>query len=355
VPRNSLDPIRRVLQRFKLDAGLYVTITAGPQTPGHLPVNEPVPLLGVLASRVELQDMATRGQIAKLAACAKDPAQRETLQALAGDDEASKARYRERVFIPRASLLDLLDQFPSCALPFEILLDMLPPLRPRYYSISSSPRVASEFCSITVGVLDAPARGGRGTFKGICSGYLATLNEDATVYGFIRRPTIPFHPPENPHLPMIMIGPGTGVAPFRGFLQERAALKQMGVPVGESLLFFGCRDPLQDFLYEDELRAFEAAGVTKLHTAFSREPGKPKTYVQQALREHADEVWRLIQKEAMIFVCGDASRMAPDVRQAFAAIFRERTGASDADAQAWLTGLVSSHRYLEDIWASGAA
>ena len=105
------------------------------------------------------------------------------------------------------------------------------------------------------------------------------------------------------------------------------------------MLFFGCRDPLQDFLYEDELRAFEAAGVTRLLAAFSREPGKPKTYVQQAIREHGEEVWGLLQQEAMVFVCGDAARMAPDVREAFAGLFQERTGASAADAQAWLTGL----------------
>ena len=105
---------------------------------------------------------------------------------------------------------------------------------------------------------------------------------------------------------MIMVGLGTGAAPFRGFLQERAALKQQGVPVGESLLFFGCRDPLQDFLYKDEMRAFEAAGGTKLHTTFSREPGKPKTYVQQAIQAQSEDVWRLLQQGAVIFACGDA-------------------------------------------------
>jgi cytochrome P450/NADPH-cytochrome P450 reductase len=352
VPRNGLDQLRRVLLRFKLDAGLYLTITPHTNASTYLPVNEPVPLLGVLANRVELQDVATRAQLATLAGYAQDPAQCDALLALAGDDAASEARYREQVFVPRKSILDLLDEFPSCALPFEAYLDMLPPLRPRYYSISSSPLAAPDTCSITVGVVEASARSGHGVFKGICSHSLAAQASDATIYGFIHRPTLPFHPPENPHLPMIMVGPGTGVAPFRGFLQERAALKQQGVPIGESLRFFGCRDPQQDFLYEDELQAFEAAGVTQLHTAFSREPGKPKTYVQQAIQEQSEEVWRLIQQAAVIFGCGDASRMAPDVRKAFAGVFQQRTGASEADAQAWLTGLMANHRYLEDIWAS---
>jgi len=352
VPRNGLAQLRRVLLRFKLDPGLYLTITPHTNASTYLPVNEPVPLVGVLANRVELQDVATRSQLATLAGYAQDAAERETLQGLAGDDDASQARYREQVFLPHKSILDLLDQFPSCALPFEAYLDMLPPLRPRYYSISSSPLAAPDTASITVGVVEGPARSGDGIFRGICSNYLAAQPIDATVYGFIHKPTIPFHPPENPHLPMIMVGPGTGVAPFRGFLQDRAALKQQGVPVGESMLFFGCRDPLQDFLYEDEMRAFEAAGVTRLYAAFSREPGKPKTYVQQAIQEQSEDVWRLLQQEATIYVCGDASRMAPDVRKAFAGVFQERTGASEADAQAWLTGLVASQRYLEDIWAS---
>ena len=111
---------------------------------------------------------------------------------------------------------------------------------------------------------------------------------------------------------------------------------------------------MQDFLYEDEMRAFEAGGVTKLVCAFSREPGKPRTHVQQAIAAKGDAVWDLLQKEAPVFVCGDASRMAPDVKQAFIDLFCKRTGASPADAKAWLAGLVSSRRYLQDIWASSA-
>ncbi|HEX3348305.1 MAG TPA: cytochrome P450, partial [Acetobacteraceae bacterium] len=350
VPRNGLQAIRRVLLRFRLDPSLYVTITARADAATHLPVNEWVPLLGILANRVELQDVATRAQLASLAAYAEDATERQTLLAL-GDD-AGEAQYREQVLLPRKSVLDLIDEFPSCAPPFEVFLDLLPPLRPRYYSISSSPLVTAETCSITVGVLDQPGRSGHGAFRGVCSNYLAALPADATLYGFIRKPTIPFHPPENPHLPMIMVGPGTGVAPFRGFLQERAALRERGVPIGPSLLFCGCRDPLQDFLYEEEMRDFDATGVTRLFCAFSREPGRQKTYVQQAIREQGEEVWRLLQQEAVVFVCGEASRMAPQLREAFIDLFRERTGAGVADGQAWLAGLVAGRRYLEDIWAS---
>jgi len=213
IPRNDLDQIRRVLRRFKLDPGLYLTVTPRTSAGTHLPVNEPVPLLGVLANCVELQDVVTRGQLVGLAEHTRDAHRRENLLGLAGDDDASRMRYREQVLTARKSILDVLDEGPSCELSFEMFLDLLPPLQPRYYSISSSPLVSSDTCSITVGVLEGPARSGRGTFKGLCSNYLAAQPVDATVYGFVRKPTIPFRPPDNPHVPMIMVGPGTGVVP----------------------------------------------------------------------------------------------------------------------------------------------
>jgi cytochrome P450/NADPH-cytochrome P450 reductase len=352
LPRNGLEEIRRVLLRFKLDPGTYLTISSSAATRSHLPLGETVPLLEVLSSYVELQDVPSRTQIATLAEHADDPGERALLQSLTGDDPESGARYRYQVAARRASLLDLLEEYPSCELPFAAYLEMLPPLRPRFYSISSSPLVHPEACSITVGVVEGEARSGRGIFRGTCSSYLAGLPLNGTVFAFVRKPSIPFRPPANPHIPMIMVGPGTGLAPFRGFLQERGALKRQGVPVGASMLFFGCRDEQQDFLYADELRAFETDGLTRLHTAFSRVPGQPKRYVQHLIAEQAEEVWRLIQEGALIYVCGDAARMAPDVRQAFAEIFRERVGSPDADA--WLTGLIDSGRYLEDIWGGSA-
>jgi cytochrome P450 / NADPH-cytochrome P450 reductase len=183
IPRNALDQVRRVLLRFKLDPGLYLTVTPRTSVATHLPINEPVPLLGVLANCVELQDVVTRGQLVGLAEHTRDAEQREKLLSLAGDNDASLMSYREQVLTARRSILDVLDEVSSCELSFEDFLDLLPPLRPRYYSISSSPLVSSDTCSITVGVLEGPARSGRRTYKGLCSNYLATLPVDATVYG----------------------------------------------------------------------------------------------------------------------------------------------------------------------------
>ena len=343
LPRNGIDLIRRVIARFGLDAGQYLTIIPNSGSHTHLPIDEPAPLLGVLASCVELQDVATRDDIATLADHTDDPEQQAALRALADD-------YAAQVLRPNRSLLDLLEAFPACHVPFAEYLDMLPPLRPRYYSISSSPTVDGTVCSITVGVLRGPARSGTGTFTGVGSGHLATLPEEGTVFAFVRSPSIAFRPPENPHIPMIMVGAGTGLAPFRGFLQERAALRGQGVPVERSLLFFGCRDRDADYLYADELRGWEADGVVRVECAYSRTADAPSRYVQDAMLDCADEVWDLLQRNAAVFVCGNAATMAPGVRSALMTIFRDKTSAGEADAAAWLAGLRTNDRFLEDIW-----
>src|SRR5262249_54449742 len=143
-------------------------------------------------------------------------------------------------------------------------------------------------CSLTTVVVQAPARSGRGTYEGIASTYLARHPTDSVIDGFVRSPHMPFRPPEDTMIPLIMIGPGTGVAPFRGFLQERAALKEQGKRLGPALLFFGCRHAEQDHLYREEMEAFARQGVATVYTAYSRMEGRPKAYVQDLLREHAD-------------------------------------------------------------------
>jgi cytochrome P450/NADPH-cytochrome P450 reductase len=347
LPRNNADMVRRVLARFRLDGEAQVIIRRNGAGKSHLPLNQPVALTDLLSNYVELQDTATRAQLAKLAEHTECPPHK--LQLLAMADEST---YRSAVFDRHIALLDLLERYPACELPFNAFLEMLPPLRPRYYSISSSPMLHAHDASITVGVVDAPARSVSGAYKGVASNFLAQQPQGSAVYGFIRSPNVPFRPPTDTRTPMIMVGPGTGLAPFRGFLQERAVLKAQGAEVGPSLLFFGCRHPQQDFIYAHELRQYDAEGIAKLIPAFSRVEGQPKTYVQNNIKAHADEAWRLIEQGAVVYICGDASRMAPDVRATLAAIYREKTGGSADAAEAWLRNLAAQGRYLTDVWAS---
>jgi len=352
LPRNSASLMARVAARFNFSNESLIRIRANTTSKTHLPTTEPINVSDLLASYVELQDVATRAQIQVLAEYTDCPPEKAKLEALAGDDPDSVARYRAEVMAKRLSLLDLLEIYRACSLPFNIYLELLPPLRPRYYSISSSPLAEPNQCSVTVGVVSAAARSGRGLYEGVCSTYLWHQAEGMLISGFVRDPNSPFRPPADPKTPLIMVGPGTGLAPFRGFLQERAALQAQGQPIGSSLLFFGCRHPKQDFIYEDELHTFVAQGVTRLEVAFSRLDGQPKTYVQELILKCQDEVWQLIEEGAVIYVCGDASKMAPDVRAAFASIYRAKTGAGEPEAEAWLTELAAQQRYLTDVWAA---
>ncbi len=228
---------------------------------------------------------------------------------------------------------------------------MLPPLRPRYYSISSSPLASPDACSITVGVLRGPARSGTGTFTGIGSGYLAGLPENGTVFTFVRSPSIAFHPPENPHTPMIMIGAGTGLAPFRGFLQERAALQDQGVPVGPSLLFFGCRNAEVDLLYADELRGYADRGLVRVENAFSRatdaavplRAGRHARLRRRGVGPAPPRRRGVRLRQRLHDRTGRPQR--PD-----AASSGTRPATGEADAQAWLAGLRTTDRFVEDIW-----
>jgi cytochrome P450/NADPH-cytochrome P450 reductase len=354
LPRNNVDLIRRVMARFGLDAGTYVTINpTGGGTYTHIPLGESAPLLGILGACVELQDVASRNDLAVLARYATEPDEAAELLAMSGLDDAGREAYRKRVAAPRRSVLELLDDFPSCDLPFNVYLELLPPMRPRYYSISSSPAVASS-CHLTVGVLHGPARSGDGYFNGVASNHLGSSMEGSTQFVFVRKPTIPFRPPANPHTPMIMVGAGTGMAPFRGFLQERAALAEKGVPVGKSVLFYGCRNADHDMLYADELKNFETSGITEVQVAFSREPGQPRTFVQQLIEREGGQVWDLIAGGAVIYVCGNANTMAPGVRAALMNIYRAKTNGADPSAEEWLQGLRDADRYLEDIWGEMA-
>ncbi len=347
--RNGDAQVKRVAQHFQFDKASQVRLHKTDTRRTHLPIDEQIRVYDLLAEYVELQEPTTRTQIKRMLAFTQDPTEKAKLTELSGDDEPSQAMYRREILAKRRSLIDLLEDYPSCSLPFHIYLELLSPLHVRYFSISSSPLVENDRCSITVGVVRGPAKSGHGTYEGVCSTYLSLRQPGDVVYAFVQDTKSRFRLPQDASIPLIMIGPGTGLAPFRGFLQERAALKAQGKAVGKSLLYFGCRRPDQDYIYEDELQAFVEQGVTDLSVAFSRLDGK-KTYVQDKIKEDREKVWHLIEQGAITYTCGDASKMAPDVRQAFASIYQDKTGTSEQEANQWLDELTAENRYLVDVW-----
>jgi cytochrome P450 / NADPH-cytochrome P450 reductase len=349
LPSNGQALVDRVLRRFGLDATTYVRLqSTGPGRIASLPLDATLSVRRLLMHYVELQQTATRKQIALLAEQTQCPNTKPALARLAADENNA---YRDEVKAKRRTVLELLERYPACEPALETFLEMLPLMTPRYYSISSSPLHSPDRVSVTVAVVRDAAYSGEGLYEGICSTHIARREVGTRLFAFVKESKSGFTLPDDSTKPIVMIGPGTGLAPFRGFLQERAALRAQGKTLGPAVLFFGCRHPAQDYLYRDELEAFARDGVVDLNVAFSRLDGS-KTYVQDLIAQKADEVWSLLEAGATIFVCGDGSKMEPQVRAQFAALYRAKTGADDAAAAAWLAGLTDQRRYVLDVWAS---
>src|SRR5258706_1277296 len=305
VPRNDPALVDSVARRFGFLPADQIRLQVAVGRRAQLPVGDAVSIGRLLNDFVELQQVATRKQIQIMSEHTRCPVTKPKLLAYVGDDAASAEHYHSDILSKRKSVFDLLEEHPACELPFHAYLEMLSLLAPRYYSISSSPSGDPSRCSVTVGVVEGEASSGRGIYKGICSNYLAGRRDGETVQATVRETRAGFRLPDDASVPIIMVGPGTGLAPFRGFLQERAALKTKGAALGPAMLFFGCRHPDQDYLYADELKAFEASAITELHTAFSRAEG-PKTYVQNLVTAQKERIWSLIEQGAIIYFCGDA-------------------------------------------------
>jgi cytochrome P450/NADPH-cytochrome P450 reductase len=349
IPSNPESLVERVLQRFGFGPNTYVRLrlTEGARI-ASLPLDATLSVRRLLLHYVELQAVATRKQIATLTALTRCPETKPELARLSAEDDDS---YKTEVKLKGLSVLDLLERFPACEPPFATYLEMLPLMTPRYYSISSSPLAAADRCSITVGVVREPAWSGEGIFEGVCSTHLERRAPGSRINAFVKASKSGFSLPADPLTPIVMVGPGTGLAPFRGFLQERRVLKDTGRELGPALLFFGCRRANEDYIYREELERFESDGIVTLDVAFSRQ-GRTKTYVQHRIAERADDVWSLLERGARVFVCGDGSHMEPEVRACFAALYRKQTGGDEAAATAWLAALAAQGRYVLDVWAA---
>jgi cytochrome P450 / NADPH-cytochrome P450 reductase len=301
----------------------------------------------LLTYHIDLAGPLSRKELRALAeGCPCPPEQRQLIEL------ASEAAFAREVQGQKLSLIDVLTRFASVPCPLPLLLSLRPVLKPRYYSISSSPKRLSRACSITVGVhnFSGPQEARR---EGLCSHYLLHSPAGTQIRMLVKDTRSSFRLPADPTKPVLLIGPGTGLAPMRAFIQERGALRAAGEAVGKTVLFFGCRRPDHDYIYREELEQHLREGtLDHLYLAFSRQPDQPRTYVQDLLLRHADVVRSLLGEGASIYVCGDARKMAAEVQHALAQIVAASHGSSPAEADAMLETWKSEGRYLQDVWAS---
>uniref|UniRef100_UPI0025F56F92 cytochrome P450 n=1 Tax=uncultured Sphingomonas sp. TaxID=158754 RepID=UPI0025F56F92 len=260
--RNRPDLVARALDLLGVRGATQVRVDAQGGRFKHLPLGATVTVEQLLTDFVELSETVSRRALAGLRSTTGCPHTVATLEALerAFDTEAAEKR---------VSLLDLIERHPAGAVTLEQLIDWSPAIQPRFYSIASSPLVSPDVADLIVGTIAAPAWSGFGEHRGFASDYMKALTPGEHVFGHVRRPNPPFAPPADPAQPMILIGPGTGFAPLRGFLQERAVQVAAGEQVATSLLFFGCRHPDHDWFCRDEMEAWAADGLIDLHLAFS--------------------------------------------------------------------------------------
>ncbi|MBD0673231.1 cytochrome P450 [Streptomyces sp. CBMA156] len=336
LPANDPVLVERAAKLFGADPETVLGIVAHRRTGPA--VDRPLTVRELLTRHVELQDRPSAGQRAALAALNPCPPERAALEALPEDD-------------PR-TLLDLVEDHPAVQerLTWPVLLELLPPIRPRHYSVSSSPTGRPDEVELMVSVLSGPARSGRGTFRGTGSGHLDRVAVGDTVLARIQPCREAFR--IGHRTPVVMIAAGTGLAPFRGAVADRRALLAEGAELAPALLYFGCDDADADYLHRGELEAADAAGAVSMRPAFSERPQDGRRFVQDRIAEEAAEVWELLDAGAEVYVCGDGARMAPGVRAAFRALYREHTpGADERRARAWLQGLIEAGRYVEDVYA----
>jgi sulfite reductase (NADPH) flavoprotein alpha-component len=274
------------------------------------------------------------GQYAKLAPTI------EGLKALTGPE--NKARAEDYCW--GRELVDLATDFPHVITEPQQLFHVLQRLAPRMYSIASSQAMHKDNVQTTVRVIRYESHGLKR--QGVASGQLGDRAPVGSKFPIFLHSNASFRMPADTSAPVIMIGPGTGIAPFRAFLEERQATGQ----TGENWLFFGEQRAALDFLYKDQFLAMHKDGVlTRLDTAFSRDQAQ-KVYVQDKMQEHAAELYAWLERGAYFYVCGDASRMAKDVESALLDVIAKGSNGTLERAAEYLAGMKKQKRYQRDVY-----
>lgn len=365
LPLNDAVVVDRLCAQLSYDPESYFTLE---HDASHKPVfPTPCTVRDALSRFMDIMSVPRRCLLEQLVPYIVDPAEWEIMHRLSSKE--GREEYHRVVDEPGWTLAGLiLERFSSLKIPLQHFLHIVPNLHPRYYTISSSSAVSPSRVHITVAVLEQEKSEGK-VYHGVCSTFLSKLvrpsingemgrlsvhkmtgasGQESLCRIFVRAST--FRLPVDPAIPIIMIGPGTGVAPMRALLQERVWQKSQGQKVGYNWLYFGCRRRDEDFIYRDELEAYEADGtLDRLRMAFSREKAS-KVYVQHLLRQDAAELWELFRERAYVYVCG-ATHMGTEVRSELARIVQDEGSISSEKAEEFLHSLRTDGRYVEELWS----
>ena len=324
VAQNRAADVDELLARLPFDG----------RTPVAIDAQGAMPLRQALAQRVEIGPINS-SFLERYAAATQSAA---LLARVEGDAGELAAYVRAR------HLLDVVAEHRADALDADAFVKLLRPLAPRLYSIASSQRATPDEVHLTVGVVDYTALGR--ARRGLVSGLLADASaEDASLPVYLHR-NAGLRLPADPAAAIVMIGAGTGIAPYRAFLAERAAVGAKG----RNWLIFGDRSFETDFLYQAEWLDWRKRGpLSRIDVAFSRDQAA-KVYVQQRMLERGADLWRWLEDGAHVYVCGDAERMAPDVQRALVDIIERHGGRSADDAEDYLLALTRQRRYQRDVY-----
>ncbi|CAG8610092.1 6751_t:CDS:2, partial [Acaulospora colombiana] len=381
-PEQEVYLILKTLGLWEKKDTVVIVESTDPSSSKKYPFPVPTTYATIFRNYLDIHAPASRQFIATLANYVSSEEGKSRLTTLGQDKEA----YRKTVadaHLTLGEILDLMSQNgkPVDTIPLDLIIETLPKLQCRYYSISSSPKATPNNIHITASVLTYnPSAAPQKTIYGLATNYILQVHrklnniqhpESSPYYLYsgprnkyydettntirlavhVRRSN--FKLPKNFKTPVVMVGPGTGVAPFRGFIIERAKHKSDGSEVGDTVLFFGCRKRNEDFLYDNEFdELFKTLGENgKLITAFSREQ-EQKVYVQHRILENQEYLWDLIYtRGGYFYVCGDAKNMARDVNNALIRIAQSCGNMDEDSATAYVRDLRSRGKYQEDVWS----
>ncbi|XP_065830614.1 NADPH--cytochrome P450 reductase-like [Oscarella lobularis] len=352
-PTNSAEIVQRYADLLGFDPDqAFSLINVDEQANKKHPFPCPCSFRTALLHYVDITSTPHTHVLKELAEYAADSSERDFLNKLTSPTEEGKHQYNEWIVKDHRTLIDVLEDLPSFRPPIDHVLELLPRLQCRYYSISSSPKMYPTRIHVTAVLVDYQTRIGRHV-DGVATAWLAPKkpneNRPPRVPIYVRKSN--FRLPVRSISPIVMIGPGTGLAPFRGFIQDRKMTSESGKRIGDTVLYFGCRKEAEDFLYKEELEGFVAdKTLSALHAAFSRDQPQ-KVYVTHLMENNKQELWNILDNGGHVYICGDARNMAKDVHSILVKVVEECGQMKHAQAEDYIKKLQTRGRYSADVWS----